>query len=61
MQVGYPTEDPEAVAKWAAKGVRYFEADTTDYLLRHIYSERREAVKKVFDRMPRAAAAGKQG
>lgn len=48
VAVGYPTEDPEEVLMWARKGVRYFEADTPDYLLRHIFAERTDAVRRVF-------------
>ena len=51
VAVGIPTEDADEVARWAAKGVRYFEADTPDYLLRHIWAEREAALQSVFDRM----------
>lgn len=60
VHVGYPTEDPEPVAHWTAKGVRYFEADTTDYLLRHIYAERRQIVQNVFARMRPVESAAKK-
>lgn len=51
VAVGIPTEDADEVAHWAAKGVRYFEADTPDYLLRHIWAEREVALQHVFDRI----------
>jgi len=48
VAVGYPTQDPEAVSTWTAKGVRYFEADTPDYLLRRIYKENLGRLNEVF-------------
>jgi 4-hydroxy-2-oxoheptanedioate aldolase len=51
VAVGMPTEDAEEVADWTAKGVRYFEADTPDYLLRHIWADREATLKQIFDRM----------
>ena len=47
VAVGVPTEDADEVADWAAKGVRYFEADTPDYLLRHVWAQREAALSKV--------------
>ena len=35
---GYPTADPARAAFWAGRGVRFFEADTPDYLLREVYA-----------------------
>jgi 4-hydroxy-2-oxoheptanedioate aldolase len=48
VSVGYPTQDPQAVAHWAAKGVRYFEADTPDYLLRQVYAEQLGVLRELF-------------
>ena len=48
VAVGIPTEDPAEVAEWTAKGVRYFEADTPDYVLRHLWAEREAELQKVF-------------
>ena len=50
VAVGVPTEDPEEVAQWTAKGVRYFEADTPDYLLRQVWAEREAVLQSVFQR-----------
>lgn len=48
VEVGYPTETPDEVAHWLSRGVRYFEADTPDYLLRGVIAERVAALKEVF-------------
>ena len=48
VAVGIPTEDPAEVAMWAAKGIRYFEADTPDYVLRDHWARREDALCKVF-------------
>jgi 4-hydroxy-2-oxoheptanedioate aldolase len=48
VAVGIPTEDPAEVATWAAKGVRYFEADTPDYVLRSHWASREAELKKAF-------------
>lgn len=50
VAVGYPTEDPDEVAAWAGKGVRYFEGDTPDYLLRSIYSQRFKVLHELLAR-----------
>jgi len=46
VAVGLPTADPRSVTEWAAKGIRYFEADAPDYLLRDIYAERLAALRE---------------
>ena len=48
VAVGLPTEDPEEVAHWTAKGMRYFEADTPDYVLRDVWSRRENKLRKIF-------------
>jgi 2-keto-3-deoxy-L-rhamnonate aldolase RhmA len=48
ITVGFPTDDPEMVAKLTAKGMRFFEADTPDWLLREIYADRLGALDAVF-------------
>ena len=45
--VGVPTEDADEVASWAAKGIRYFEADTPDYVLRRLWAEREAELRDV--------------
>lgn len=49
VAVGIPTDDPTEVAYWSEQGLRYFEMDAPDYVLRHIYAQRlsvfRAAVK----------------
>ena len=47
VAVGVPTEDADEVASWAAKGVRYFEADTPDYVLRRLWAEREAELRDV--------------
>jgi len=46
VAVGFPTDDPKQVEEFAAKGVRYFEATTPDYLLRETYAARLAALRK---------------
>jgi len=48
VAVGYPSSEPDQVAKWAAKGMRYFEADAPDYLLRDVYAEKLAAFRQIF-------------
>ncbi|MBM3802229.1 MAG: 4-hydroxy-2-oxovalerate aldolase [Acidimicrobiia bacterium] len=48
VAVGYPTQDPEKVAFWMSRGIRYFEADTPDYLLRETYAQSLSALREVF-------------
>jgi 4-hydroxy-2-oxoheptanedioate aldolase len=48
VAVGYPSGDPVDGAHWAARGVRYFEADAPDFLLRQVYSERLAALNAAF-------------
>jgi 4-hydroxy-2-oxoheptanedioate aldolase len=50
VAVGYPTQDPDAVARWTEKGIRYFEADTPDYLLRSVYAQGFAALRNIFAR-----------
>jgi 4-hydroxy-2-oxoheptanedioate aldolase len=45
VAVGFPTADPRNIAEWAAKGIRYFEVDAPDYLLRNVYAERLAALR----------------
>jgi 2-keto-3-deoxy-L-rhamnonate aldolase RhmA len=49
IAVGYPTQDPDQVRDLTAKGMRFFEADTPDYLLREVYAKNLNALRKVFD------------
>jgi len=46
--VGFPTDSPELVAELATRGMRYFEADTPDWLLREVYADRIAALDGVF-------------
>ena len=55
VAVGYPTQDPEKVAYWTAKGVRFFEADTPDYSLRRLYADNLAALGEVFSRLVRTS------
>ena len=48
VAVGFPTEDPEEVTHWTAKGIRYFEADTPDYLLRNVWARREKQLGDLF-------------
>jgi len=48
VAVGLPTEDPDSVAAWTAKGIRYFEADTPDYFLRRHWALREANLKSIF-------------
>jgi 2-keto-3-deoxy-L-rhamnonate aldolase RhmA len=48
VAVGIPTADPKSAAYWAAKGIRYFEADAPDYLLRQVYADQLAALSAVF-------------
>lgn len=48
VAVGIPTEDPEEVAAWTARGIRYFEADTPDYVLRSHWARREAHLKSMF-------------
>jgi len=51
VAVGYPTQDPEKVEHWAAKGVRFFEADTPDYSLRELYAKNLSILNDVFSKL----------
>ncbi len=57
VAVGMPTEDADEVAHWAAKGIRYFEADTPDYVLRRLWANRETELRDVFDAV-RSAGGG---
>ena len=57
VAVGMPTEDADEVAHWAAKGIRYFEADTPDYVLRHLWAKRETKLRGVLGAV-RAAGGG---
>jgi 2-keto-3-deoxy-L-rhamnonate aldolase RhmA len=48
VSVGIPTADPKRAAYWAAKGIRYFEADAPDYLLRQMYADQLAALRAAF-------------
>ena len=48
VAVGFPTDDPPLASDLAAKGVRYFETTTPDYLLRQAYAERLAALQAAF-------------
>jgi 2-keto-3-deoxy-L-rhamnonate aldolase RhmA len=52
VSVGIPTADPERAAYWAAKGVRYFEADAPDYTLRQVYASQLAALAGAFHGKP---------
>jgi 4-hydroxy-2-oxoheptanedioate aldolase len=45
VAVGIPTAEPQSAAYWAAKGIRYFEADAPDYLLRQMYADQLAALR----------------
>jgi 4-hydroxy-2-oxoheptanedioate aldolase len=45
---GYPTADPARAAFWAGRGVRFFEADTPDYLLREVYAAQLSRLAEAF-------------
>lgn len=46
--MGIPTADPKRAADWAAKGVRYSEADAPGYLLRQMYADQLAALGAAF-------------
>lgn len=50
VAVGIPAEDPEVVARRAAEGIRYFEADTPDYALRRMWAAREAKLRQIFNR-----------
>jgi 4-hydroxy-2-oxoheptanedioate aldolase len=45
VTVGIPTDAPAEVEYWSGHGVRYFEMDAPDYVLRHTYAERLAAFR----------------
>ena len=47
--VGFPCFDPERASHWADKGVRYFEGQTPDYLLRSVYADRLARMRQALD------------
>ena len=51
---GYPTADPARAAFWAGRGVRFFEADTPDYLLREVYAAQLGRLAEAFSALDRA-------
>ncbi len=48
VAVGYPTGNPDIVKHWAAKGVRMFEAEAPDYLLRSAYARHLQSFHSAF-------------
>ena len=48
VAVGIPTEDPDDIAVWTARGIRYFEADTPDYFLRNHWARREARLRNSF-------------
>ena len=48
VAVGYPTQDPEHVAYWTDRGMRFFEGDTPDFTLREIYTNGLQKLREVF-------------
>lgn len=53
VAVGYPIADPRNISEWAAKGIRYFEGEAPDYLLRDTYAARLAAIREALGRLPK--------
>ncbi|MAE60900.1 MAG: siderophore biosynthesis protein SbnG [Planctomycetaceae bacterium] len=51
ITAGFPTDDPDLVADLTRKGMRFFEADTPDWLLREVYADRLAALNAVFKKL----------